>query len=117
MICGLPVLAANSGGPTESVVDTPPSEKTGWLREPSPGVWAEALEEIVGLSEGERRALGERAKRRAREKFGMEAMARDLEVALRETVAMGPVPTPVGFWVAVAVLFGLLAYLAQLALL
>ncbi|TBU24796.1 mannosyltransferase [Dichomitus squalens] len=117
MICGLPVLAANSGGPTESVLDVPPAEKTGWLREPSPGVWAEALEEIVGLSDGERRELGERARRRAREKFGMEAMAKDLEEALRQTAAMGPVPTPVGVWVALAIFFGLLAYFVQLALL
>ena len=117
MICGLPVLAADSGGPTESVVDAPPAEKTGWLRAPVPAVWAEALEEIVGLSEGERSALGERARRRAREKFGMVAMARDLETALRETVAMGPVPTPFGFWLVVAVLVALLGYFVQLVLL
>ena len=117
MLCGLPVLAANSGGPTESVVDAPPAEKTGWLRVPVPAVWAEALEEIVELSEGERSALGERARRRAREKFGMEAMARDMEVALKETVAMGPVPTSVAFWVVVALFFGLLAYAVRLAFL
>ena len=117
MICGLPVLAANSGGPTESVVDAPSEQKTGWLRSPEPDVWAEALREIVALSDGERKALSERARRRAREKFGMEAMARDMEGALRETVAMGPVPAPVAFWVVVALFFGLLAYAVQLALL
>ncbi len=117
MVCGLPVLAANSGGPTESVVDAPPAEKTGWLHSPEPEVWAEALREIVALTAGEREALAERARRRAREKFGMEAMARDMEVALTETVAMGPVPTPVAFWVALALLFGLLAYAVQLILL
>ena len=58
----------------------------------------------------------ERAKRRARELFGMEAMARDLEGALRETVAMGPVPTPVVFWVAVTVFFAFFAYVVQLVL-
>ncbi|KAM5542778.1 hypothetical protein V8D89_003739 [Ganoderma adspersum] len=117
MICGLPVLAANSGGPTESVVDAPPSEKTGWLRSPQPEVWAEALREIVRLTEEEREALSERARARAREKFGMEAMARDMEVALKETVAMGPVPTPVAFWVVVALFFGFLAYAVRLAFL
>ncbi|TFY64215.1 hypothetical protein EVJ58_g2770 [Rhodofomes roseus] len=34
MVCGLPVLACNTGGPTESVVDSPPEERTGWLRPP-----------------------------------------------------------------------------------
>lgn len=39
----------------------------------------------------ERRELGERARRRAREKFGMEAMARDLEGVVREAARMGEV--------------------------
>lgn len=103
MVSGLPVLACDSGGPTESVMD--PSfvpwegagegvargERTGWLRPPEPEKWAEALEEIVGLSEEERRKLGERAKKRARELFGMEAMATGLEEALQAVVEMGPV--------------------------
>ena len=116
MICGLPVLAADSGGPTESVVDAPPAEKTGWLRAPVPDVWAEALEEIVGLSEGERSALGERARRRAKEKFGMEAMARDLESALEETVKLGPVPAPVALWAVVAAILAVLAYVLRMLL-
>lgn len=91
MACSLPVLACSSGGPVESVVQAPVSERTGWLREPEPKVWAEALEEIVGMGAEERARLGERAKRRAREKFGMEAMARDLEGVVREAAGMGEV--------------------------
>ncbi|EIM82392.1 glycosyltransferase family 4 protein [Stereum hirsutum FP-91666 SS1] len=91
MACALPVLACSSGGPVESVVQFPASERTGWLREPEAGVWAEALEEIVGMGADERRELGERARRRAREKFGMEAMARDLEGVVREAARMGEV--------------------------
>lgn len=91
MACALPVLACSSGGPVESVVQSPASERTGWLREPEATVWAEALEEIVGMGGEERRELGERARRRAREKFGMEAMARDLEVAVGEAARMGEV--------------------------
>ncbi|KAG6809183.1 hypothetical protein H0H93_016042, partial [Arthromyces matolae] len=34
MVCGVPVLACNSGGPTESVLDSPLQERTGWLRPP-----------------------------------------------------------------------------------
>ena len=91
MVCGLPVLACDSGGPTESVVDAPREERTGWLRTPDGEVWAEALMEIVGLSLEEREALAGRAKKRAREYFGMEAMAKGLESALKEAAAMGPV--------------------------
>ncbi|KAH9930828.1 alpha-1,3-mannosyltransferase ALG2 [Fomitopsis serialis] len=91
MVCGLPVLACNGGGPTESVVDGPPEERTGWLRAPEPDVWADALAEIVGFSAEERQALAARAKKRAAEYFGMEAMAKGLESALKEAAAKGPV--------------------------
>lgn len=91
MVCGLPILACNTGGPTESVVDQP-EERTGWLRPPDPVTWADALVEIVRLPLEDRKALAERAKRRAREMFGMEAMAKGLQGALEEAVAMGPVP-------------------------
>ena len=110
MVCGLPVLACDSGGPTESVVDSPAAERTGWLRRPDPQIWADALEEIVGMSADERTQLAARAKRRARERFGMEAMARDLDRALQETVNMGPVPTPVVLWFVLTIVFALLAY-------
>ncbi|KAI0823888.1 alpha-1,3-mannosyltransferase ALG2 [Trametes gibbosa] len=114
MVCGLPVLACDSGGPTESVVDSPAGNRTGWLRRPDPDIWAKALAEIVNLSQQERASLAERAKRRAREKFGMEAMAQDLEQALQQTVALGRVPTPAGIWIIVALLFALLVYFVRL---
>jgi alpha-1,3/alpha-1,6-mannosyltransferase len=97
MVSGLPVLAADSGGPTESVVDPefptaePGAARTGWLRTPEPEGWAKALAEIVAMPDADRRALGERAKRRAEELFGMDAMARQMEEALVAAAAMGPV--------------------------
>ena len=117
MVCGVPVLACDNGGPTESVVDPDfdsssqsdeMEERTGWLRKPDPEVWATALREVIALSPTQRRELGERAARRAKEKFGMEAMAANLEISLKEAVAMGP--TPFGFWPALLVL-GLLGIL------
>ena len=59
MICGLPVLACDSGGPTESIVDQPPEKITGWLRSPVPDVWADALEEIYLLDASERGSLAQ----------------------------------------------------------
>jgi alpha-1,3/alpha-1,6-mannosyltransferase len=94
MLCGLPILACDSGGPTESVISHPLDQHTGWLCPPDPGTWADALVEIVLLKEGERAELRERAMRRARELFGMEVMAKGLESALKEAVGMGPVGTP-----------------------
>ena len=43
------------------------------------------------MSEGEREALAQRSRTRARALFGMEAMAKGLETALRDAVALGPV--------------------------
>ncbi|KAI6111929.1 glycosyltransferase family 4 protein [Pisolithus croceorrhizus] len=95
MLCGLPVLACDSGGPTESIVDSPSSERTGWLRTPDPGVWADTLEDICQLSEAERAALTRRCRDRARAMFGMEAMAKAIDVSLHEAIHMGAVQAPV----------------------
>ena len=114
MACGLPVLACDSGGPTESVVSypNPVNEWTGWLKTPEPKVWADALLEIVALPINEREAMAARARERARRLFGMDAMAHGLEDVLQETVSMGRVDFG---WVGTLgiMLFGfLVAYLA-----
>lgn len=105
MVCGVPVLACNSGGPTESVVDSSPEERTGWLRKPDPDAWAEALLEIVSMSKEERAALGERARARGKAMFGMEAMAKGIESALEQAIAMGPVNTLTWLWIVLLTLF------------
>ncbi|OBZ75549.1 Alpha-1,3/1,6-mannosyltransferase ALG2, partial [Grifola frondosa] len=79
---------------TQSVVDEPPDLRTGWLRAPDAHMWANALLEIINMPEDERKDLAERARRRAREHFGMEAMAKGLESALEEAVAMGRYALP-----------------------
>ena len=91
MACGLPVLACDSGGPTESVVSDPVDERTGWLKTPDPQVWADVLLEIVTLPLNQREAMARRARERARRLFGMDAMAHGLENVLREAVSMGRV--------------------------
>lgn len=97
MYCGLPVLACNSGGPTESIVDED-GRRTGWLREPDATVWAETLKDIVSLSSEERSALAERAKRRAIENFSMDAMASGIADALQTAAALGPVKRSGAIW-------------------
>lgn len=112
MCCGVPVLACNSGGPTESVVSAGSAEedseggRTGWLCPPDADAWALALEEILGMSDAQREQLGRRAKERARTIFGMEAMAKKLEDALREVVGMGKVQFGEGWRVWIVMLVG-----------
>jgi len=72
-------------------VHDPPEERTGWLCPPDPEIWANALLEIFELEVAEKKALGERGIARARGLFGMEAMAKGIETALGEAVAMGSV--------------------------
>ncbi|KAF4578367.1 Alpha-1,3-mannosyltransferase-like protein [Pleurotus pulmonarius] len=115
MLCGLPILACDSGGPTESVLASPASERTGWLCRPDAGVWAGALLEIIALSKEERGALSERARSRAKALFGMESMARGIEEALQEASAMRPVQASSGFgYVFVAMLALVIAMLVTL---
>lgn len=90
MACGLPVLACDSGGPTESLVTSPPEARTGWLCPPIAEKWAEILQnEILALSSGDRKRLAECATKRVHEKFGMDAMAAGIEDALYDAVSMG----------------------------
>lgn len=120
MAAHLPVLACNSGGPTESVYASPPAppdERTGWLVPPDPAQWAEALQEIVDMDEEERRALGERARSRAEAMFGMEAMALGIQDALYDAVNMGELSGPPIRDVVLAVIISLLAYLAYWSIL
>jgi alpha-1,3/alpha-1,6-mannosyltransferase len=110
MSSGLPVLACNSGGPTESIVDEPSTTRTGWLRAPEAAGWAIVLDEIAGLAPSERSALANRARARAREHFGMEAMALKLERALIEAAEIGAVPAPAILWFGSFVAVALFAY-------
>ncbi|KAI9462546.1 glycosyltransferase family 4 protein [Russula earlei] len=111
MSSGLPVLACDSGGPTESIADNPPSAQTGWLRAPEAQGWATALVEIAKLNPDDRSALAGRARARARELFGMDAMALKLESALAEAAEMGQVPVPAALWFGSFITVALFSYL------
>lgn len=114
MVCGVPVLACNSGGPTESVVDAD-GGRTGWLRKPDPEVWAETLVDIVQMSTEDRAALSQRAKVRARDMFGMEAMASGIEKALEDAVAMGPLSTTTARFIFTMIVLMLALFVQRLA--
>ncbi|KAF3936192.1 hypothetical protein ABW19_dt0203361 [Dactylella cylindrospora] len=77
MLAGTPVLATNTGGPLETVLD---GGVTGWLRPPQPSQWSEILNTaLFDIDEDERAALGKRAKRRVIDNFSKESMAEALQ--------------------------------------
>ncbi|KZT50013.1 glycosyltransferase family 4 protein [Calocera cornea HHB12733] len=82
MACGVPVLATNSGGPMESVVDEPDAERTGWLRPAEAEEWADVINQVVKLPAADRKAIAERSKERVRINFTMEIMSEQFELAL-----------------------------------
>ncbi|KAJ3712079.1 glycosyltransferase family 4 protein [Lentinula guzmanii] len=98
----VPVEGDDFGGPVKSIVDEPAEKCTGWLRAPNPEIWTEALCQIVDLGEEEEKSkIRERAKKRAREISGMEALASGIENALKEAVDMGQVQSRVTLWLVV----------------
>lgn len=94
MACGLPVLACNTGGPTETVVDFDNEDKsekpTGYLRAPDPEEWAPALAALINLSPDQRAVVSTDAKQRVRDQFSSETLGRELDSACKEAVAAKP---------------------------
>ncbi len=84
MRAGVPVLAANSGGPLETVLDP----ETGWLRDVGKvEQWTDVMREVVGgMSEGQLRAMGGKGKRRVREEFSETKMAGRLDEEIEAMV-------------------------------
>lgn len=99
MICGLPVVACESGGPTETIIPFPASETvdiaslvpkpTGFLAAPTSEAFSASVLRILRFSPSQRAELSEAARTRAREHFGMKAMSTSLEEALFEAVKKG----------------------------
>jgi len=77
MLRGVPVLAANNGGPTETVVDG----ETGWLRDPSKvEEWSVVMDRVLNsLPEKERVEMGRKGCDRVKERFAVEQMAGTLD--------------------------------------
>ncbi|WYZ37117.1 hypothetical protein EsH8_II_000623 [Colletotrichum jinshuiense] len=77
MLAGVPVLAANTGGPKETVMDG----VTGWLREPDQiEQWAAVMDEVLNsLSKAELEKMGKAGEQRVRVGFGQEKMAERIE--------------------------------------
>lgn len=79
---GVPVLAANTGGPLETVVEG----QTGWLRDVKKvDQWTDGMRKVlVELSRGDIEALGRSGKERVKSEFSRTTMARRFENVLAE---------------------------------
>ncbi|KAL6357365.1 hypothetical protein LRP88_07524 [Fusarium phalaenopsidis] len=93
MLSKTPVLAANSGGPVETVVDG----ETGWLRSPEDvDAWAEVVREVLRMGDDEVAAMGDKGAARVKELFGREQMSQRLDEIVDEIVAKKQPAPPTG---------------------
>lgn len=77
MLSGVPVLAADSGGPRETVVE----DVTGWLRDPiRVDEWTKVMEKaLYGLSEKGKEEMSRAGRERVKENFAVGQMAKRLD--------------------------------------
>ncbi|AFR95203.1 alpha-1,3/alpha-1,6-mannosyltransferase [Cryptococcus neoformans C23] len=98
--CGLPVLACDTGGPVETIVDfSIPSNAengTGLLRPPRAEEWAPALTTLLHLSSSQRSLISQSGQTRIAENFSLATMGTQLEKACRDALAMGDLHVQVG---------------------
>ncbi|KAH7250696.1 Alpha-1,3-mannosyltransferase-like protein [Fusarium solani] len=93
MLSKTPVLAANSGGPVETVVDG----ETGWLRSPEDvGAWAEVVREVLRMGDDEVAAMGDKGAARVKELFGREQMSQRLDEIVNDIVTKKQPAPPTG---------------------
>lgn len=76
-----PVIAVNSGGPLESVAHG----ETGFLCEPTPAAFADAMARFVRDPESSRR-MGEMGRQRVIDRFSFEAFTSSLDNIVRQTL-------------------------------
>ena len=85
MLAGIPVLAANSGGPLETVIDG----ETGWLRAvDEPAAWTLVIKEALQSKE-QLRCMGEKGRQRVKAEFSDTKMAHRLDEEI-ETMVKSP---------------------------
>lgn len=97
MVCKLPVLATNTGGPVETVVEAGSLDEkmdpngTGLLRQSNKVLWSKAIESILNADLNVRNKLGENARKRVFENFSVEKMGQEVYKACYDAKALGPV--------------------------
>lgn len=117
MLAGVPVLAADSGGPLETVLEG----KTGWLRSPEEvGEWTEVMRRVLhGMSDEQLHAMGEAGKGRVENEFSERKLAtrldEEIEAMLEEAPRQDAFDVPDSLLLGVGVVAMLAAVLGTLA--
>ena len=79
MACGLPVIAVNSGGPLETVVEG----STGFLCEQDPIAFSQAIEKVYRMNKSDLQTMKRAAQNRAKEHFSLPVFSTKLEAMLQ----------------------------------
>jgi len=92
MLAGTPVLAANLGGPTETVVE----DQTGWLRDADePSQWTEIMQRVLQeMNERELTLMGQNGRKRVVDQFSKETMAQRLDQEIEGMLRRKSRPDP-----------------------
>lgn len=114
MLAQVPVLAANTGGPVETIQNM----KTGWLRDPEDiGAWSTVMLSVLGMSDEDVRRMGTDGEDRVRSLFGRDNMALRLETSINEILpqkhARPSLLMPIG--IVISLLLAVLAIYAQVS--
>ncbi|WWC86987.1 uncharacterized protein L201_001868 [Kwoniella dendrophila CBS 6074] len=109
MSCGLPVLAVNSGGPTETIIDfkQSPEVGTGLLVSPNEDEWSKSLAFLYNLSTDDREQISKSARNRVENQFSLNTLGKELELACRDAYAKGDIHQSIGdifIWVSAALI-------------
>lgn len=91
MLARVPVLAANTGGPVETVVDG----KTGWLRDPTDAnAWSAVVRRAIAMTPTEANIMGRHGAERVKAEFARERMAERLDNIVDEITDPRRTPVP-----------------------
>jgi alpha-1,3/alpha-1,6-mannosyltransferase len=90
MLAHTPVLAADSGGPVETIREG----ETGWLRSPDDvPAWTDVMQRTLAISDAKLFEMGNLGAKRVRDLFGRDQMAERIDDLVSEIVAQKrPVP-------------------------
>jgi alpha-1,3/alpha-1,6-mannosyltransferase len=110
MYARVPVIAVDSGGPRESVVDS----VTGFLVEEGVEGFADCVEKILGMGVDEREAMGREGRKRVVDCFGLDAFTKGLEDILEGVVDERGGEGSWTFYMSLAVVTGMLSIVAFL---
>lgn len=114
MLARVPVLAANTGGPVETIQNM----KTGWLRDPEDvDAWSTVMLSVLKMPDADVRRMGIDGEERVLSLFGRDNMALRLETSINEILsqkhARPSLLMPIG--IVISLLLAVLAVYVQIS--